>query len=206
MVDCRLVKTEEAAVDEAGRLGYPVSLKAGGPKIAHKSELGLIRLGLADAGAVRLAFRDLSAQLRRLPDRDAQTVLQPMVGPGVELIAGVRNDPAFGPVVVTGLGGVHVEVFGEVSVRLGPVDRATALEMFSETRAGVLLRGVRGRGPYDAEAAAEAVAALSRFAAAAQGVLAAVEVNPLVVLEKGRGAVGVDALLEAGSKDGGGER
>ena len=84
--------------------------------------------------------------------------------------------------------------FREAATRLGPVDRETALAMLRETRAGALLAGVRGKGPFDAEAAAEAIAALSRFGAATRGLLSAVEVNPLIALEQGQGAVGVDVL------------
>src|SRR5439155_4163569 len=187
MVACEAVATPDAAAETAARLGYPVALKGAAPGIAHKTELGLVRLDLDGPDAVRAAFVDL---LARLPRHDgAGLVLQRMAGPGVELIAGVRNDPAFGTVVVVGLGGLHVEVLREASTRLGPVDRETALAMLGETRAGALLAGVRGAGPFDAEAAAEAIAALSRFGAATRGILAAVEINPLIARARGRGAL-----------------
>ena len=198
MADCVAVASPDEAILAAERLGYPVALKGSGPALPHKTDLGLVRLGLDTPEAVRAAFAELAGRLRRhVPSGSgAGLIVQPMVGPGIELIAGVRNDPAFGTIVVVGLGGVHVEVFREASTRLGPVDRETALAMLDETRAGTLLAGVRGKGPYDAAAAADAIAALSRFGHAARGVLAAVEVNPLIVLDKGRGAIGVDVLLE----------
>lgn len=189
MVQSVAVTTPDVAAREAERIGYPVALKGVVPGVAHKTELGLVRLNLENAEAVRRAFDDIS-------ERADELRLEPMVGSGLELIIGVRNDPSFGTVVVAGPGGVHVETMRDVSVRLGPVDRATALEMLGETRAGELLAGVRGKGPFDAEAAADAIVALSRFGAATGGILASAEINPLIVLERGRGAVGVDVLLE----------
>jgi hypothetical protein len=99
-------------------------------------------------------------------------------------------------VIVVGLGGVLVETMGETSVRLGPVNRETALAMLGETRAGVMLGGVRGKGSYDSEAAAAAIVSLSQLAAATADLLASVEINPLIVLDRGQGAVGVDVLIE----------
>jgi len=98
-------------------------------------------------------------------------------------------------------GSTLVEVFREASMRIGPVDRQTALEMLNETRTGTLLAGVRGRGPFDLEAAADAVVALSRFGAATRGIVSSVEVNPLMVLERGRGVVGVDVIIELTTGD-----
>ena len=128
--------------------------------------------------------------------RTAAIVVQPMAGPGVELIVGVKNDPRFGSAIAVGLGGTFVEILREARVEMGPVTAEEARAMLDATRAGTILRGVRGKGPYDIDAAAEAIAALSRFGAATRDTLAAVEINPLIVLEKGRGAVGVDVLLE----------
>jgi hypothetical protein len=171
--------------------------------IAHKTDNGLVHLALNDAETVATAFLDLQQRLAALDGAadEPRIVIQPMVGPGLELIVGVNNDPHFGSVVVAGLGGVHVEVMREVSVRLGPVDRDTALTMLHETRAGQFLAGVRGQAPFDAEAAADAIVALSRFGAATRGLVAAVEINPLLVLDRGRGAVGVDLLLERLPRD-----
>jgi hypothetical protein len=120
-----------------------------------------------------------------------------MAAPGVELILGVRNEPGFGSFVVAGIGGIFVEIIDRASLRLGPVDEAEALAMLRETPAGRLLDGVRGKGPYDAAAAAQALAALSQLGAATLGRLASLEINPLIVHEKG--ATGVDVLIEAAS-------
>jgi acyl-CoA synthetase (NDP forming) len=194
MAECRIVDSAEAAAEAADSLGYPVVIKGGAEGLLHKSEAGAVRVGLADARAVRAAYDDVSAALTGRPG--AVVYLQPQAGTGIELLLGLRVDPAFGPVVAVGLGGTLVEVMKEASLRLAPVSVEEAAAMLDETRAGELLAGVRGRGPFDVAAAAEAIAAFSRFGAALAGDLAALEVNPLIVLPRGQGAVGVDAAFE----------
>jgi succinyl-CoA synthetase beta subunit len=105
-------------------------------------------------------------------------------------------DPGFGAVIAVGPGGTLVEVVGRASVRLAPLSVEVAREMLSETPAAKLLAGTRGAGPFDTEAAAHAIAAFSRFAHALRDEVAAVEVNPLIVLPQGQGVVGVDAVIE----------
>ena len=194
MAETLTVHSADEAVMAAERVGYPVVLKAAGADVAHKTERGLVRLGLPDAAAVRSAFADLTA---RAGCDGVTLVVQPMAGAGVELIVGIRNDAAFGSLTVVGLGGVYVELLGEAALRVGPVSTETAAGMLRETRAGAVLDGFRGAGPFDLGAAARAIAALSAFGAATHGLLAAVEVNPLIVLPRGGGAVGVDVLLES---------
>jgi len=198
MCSCIRVGSLAEAISAARDLGFPVVLKATSPDWAHKTELDLVRTGLRDAGAVAGAFNDLASRLRSMPDSSDRValILQPMVGPGIELIIGVRNDEGFGSIVVAGLGGIMVDVLHDAAVEIGPVTVAQARAMLERTRAGTILAGIRGRGPYDIDAASAAIAALSLLGEATQGVLAAIEVNPLIVLPKGSGAVGVDVLLE----------
>jgi hypothetical protein len=127
---------------------------------------------------------------------DAEIIVQPMVEEGVQLLIGARNDPRFGSIVVVGLGGTLVEVMKETSLRIGPVDAATAAEMLEETKAATLIAGTRGKGPFDKDAAIRAIIALSRFAHATSESIAAIEINPLIVRKIGQGALGVDLLLE----------
>ncbi len=194
MAACEPASSAEAASAAAAKLGYPIAMKGAGPGIAHKTELGLVRLDLADAAAVEAAFRDLQARLPRVPG--AEIVVQPIAGPGVELILGARPTRGFGTLVVVGMGGTYVEQLGISSHRLAPLDREGAIDMLDETPLGAILAGARGKGPYNIEAAADAIAAFSRFADAAGDVLASIEINPLIVLEAGHGAVGVDLLME----------
>ncbi|MHB1219582.1 MAG: acetate--CoA ligase family protein [Alphaproteobacteria bacterium] len=198
MCACTAAATRAEAIEAAKRAGFPVVLKATAPNLPHKTELDLIRLNLKDADAVGAAFDDLSRKFKAVPNvgEAAAIVVQPMAGPGVELIVGVRNDPRFGSAIAVGLGGTFVEILREARVEIGPVTPAEARKMLDATRAGTILNGFRGKGPYDIDAAAEAIASLSRFGASTMGTLSAVEVNPLIVLEKGKGAVGVDVLLE----------
>ena len=196
MIEARAVKSSTGAVDAAKAMGFPVVLKGCAPCLPHKSELGLVKVGLRDEGAVRTAYDDLAARLAKsLPSGAAhEIVVQAMAGEGVELIVAVRNDPHLGSFVVVGPGGLLVEVMGKASVRRGPVDLETAHAMLDETAAGMLLGGVRGRGPFDRNAAAEAIAALSRIGAMLHSVAATIEINPLIVTAKG--AIGVDLLIE----------
>ena len=196
MAACVTVGSAEEAVAAARGLGFPVVLKGTSPSLPHKTELGLVRLGLSDAAAVAAAYRAVHELLRRHAKDDplARMILQPMVGEGVQLLLGARNDPDFGSIVVVGLGGTLVEVMRETSLRIGPLERETARAMLGESKAAALLAGTRGRGPFDVEAALDAVVAFARFAHEARDAIAAVEINPLIVREKG--AVGVDLLLE----------
>ena len=198
MAPTRPVASAAEAVAAAAVLGYPLVLKGSAPDLMHKTEHDLVRLGLADEDAVARAFEELLAATRALVGASpgAGVVAQPMAGPGIELILGARAEPGFGMALAVGLGGTLVELVGRASVRLAPVDEGEARAMLAETPAGRLIAGARGRGPCDLDAALEAIVVFSRFAAATEGVLTAVEINPLIVLEAGRGAIGVDAVIE----------
>ena len=198
MAATRAVDSADAAVAVAAELEGPVALKGSAPGLLHKTEHGLVEIGLRGEVALRGAFAALRERLARIPGgRDEGRVLvQRMAGEGVELILGARHVPGFGTVIAVGPGGTLVELLRGASIRLAPVGRATALAMLEESAAGRLLRGVRGRGPFDRDAAAAAIVAFSRFAQGAGDALRAVEINPLIVLEAGRGVVGVDVVFE----------
>lgn len=149
-----------AAATREGLL--PAVVKAVDPALLHKSELGGVRLGLADAEAVGVAAEDM---VRRLAP--ARLVVEEQIDAtgAVELVCGVHQDPRFGPVLLVGLGGVLVEVFSDVAVALAPVDAPAALELLGRLRGAAVLRGARGRPPVDLAAAA-AIAALSHAGAA----------------------------------------
>jgi hypothetical protein len=196
MAPLRLATSQDAAVAAATALGFPVALKGVAPGVAHKTDLGLVRLGLVDEAGVRAAYAALDARLAEvLPAGAPRAVgVQAMTRRGIELIVAVRNDPALGSFVVVGPGGVLVEVIKRAAVRRGPIDMETAAAMLDETVAGQLLAGVRGAPPGDRAAAAAAIAAVSRLGALLHGTVATLEINPLIVLE--RGAIGVDLLIE----------
>jgi acyl-CoA synthetase (NDP forming) len=187
LVAARRVHSVDAARAAADELGYPVALKAAG--LLHKSDAGGVVLGIADAKALAAAVRDLR---ERLGQDDLALERMAPLADGVELILGCRWDARFGPLLTVGIGGLYTEVLADSRTALAPVDERTAARLLLELRGAALLRGARGRPPLDVPAAARAAAALSRFAAAHPEV-AAVEVNPLLVLSQG--AVGLDARL-----------
>jgi acetate---CoA ligase (ADP-forming) len=198
MVETVAVEGVREAVAVAREFGFPVVLKGASDLLPHKTEFNLLRLGVTTAAAVRTAYSELNAILARHAGDDGAVIVQRAAAPGIELILGVRNDSDLGPAVVVGLGGVHTEVFSDSSIRMAPVSRREARAMLHETRAGRLLRGTRGKGPYDIDAVVAAIVAMSRLAAAGAETLAAIEINPLIVHEIG--AVAVDVLVEAKQK------
>lgn len=192
------VKDAEQAVRAADRLGYPVVIKIDSRDIAHRTDVGGVRVGCRDPAAVRAAAVDVLASVRRhAPAARLDGVLvQHMVAGGLEMILGVKTDPLFGPAVVCGFGGIFVEQLRDVSVRVPPVGHAEALAMIDELRGTALLRGARGRAPADVEALADAIVRLAGLAEAHRQSLRALDINPLLVLEAGRGVVAVDWLIE----------
>lgn len=187
--------TRQAAVQAADALGYPVVAKILSPDIAHKTEIGGVLLNLADADAVAAGFDELLRRAaRHRPDARIDGVLvAPMLRGGVETIAGVVIDPAFGPMLMFGLGGIATELFRDVAFASAPLTTARAQALIDRTRAGALLAGWRGAPPADRDALADALVRLSHFAAAHAHVLAAVDINPLVVRE--RGCACLDAVI-----------
>ncbi|MGY6270748.1 acetate--CoA ligase family protein [Achromobacter denitrificans] len=177
--------------------GATVVLKVVSPDITHKSDVGGVKLGVRGEDNLRRAYADIMASVRQhRPDARIDGVLvAPMAPKGVECIAGVHCDPVFGPVVMFGLGGVFVEVLKDVSFRLAPFGRDEAMAMIREIKGYALLQGARGAPPCDIGALADALAALSRFAHARRADFDSVEINPLLALPEGQGAVALDAVV-----------
>jgi acyl-CoA synthetase (NDP forming) len=187
----------DEAVQAADRLGYPVALKVLSAEVVHKSDVGGVALGLTDAEAVRQQAQAMLARVgETVPEAEpAALMVQRMVDAGVEVILGGKRDASFGPVVMFGLGGVHVEVFDDVAFRVAPLGRADAEDMIREVRGSRLLEGVRGRAPADRETLIEALLGLSQLMMENPRVVE-VDVNPLLVLEEGAVAVDARAVLE----------
>ncbi|MEU8837813.1 acetate--CoA ligase family protein [Streptomyces roseus] len=190
----QLVTSAAAAVRAAGLVGYPVVMKASGPQLGHKTELGLVKIGLTSASQIRDAYRELTdiARYENVP-LDGILVCQ-MVERGVEMVVGVTQDQLFGPTVTVGLGGVLVEVLHDAAVRVPPFGEDQARAMLTELRGHALLEGVRGAPPADVDALVEVVLRVQRMALELDGVLSELDINPLMVLPRGQGAVALDAL------------
>jgi acetyltransferase len=169
------------------RIGYPLALKTAAAGIEHKSDRGGVRLGLADREALFEAYADIA---RRLGPR---VIVQAMAPEGFELAMGCVHDPDFGPLVMVSAGGTLIESFSDRRFALAPFDEAQALRMIEDLAVAKVMDGVRGAAPKDKRAAAKALARFSGMCAALGASAAEIDVNPLIVSE--RGAVAVDALL-----------
>jgi acyl-CoA synthetase (NDP forming) len=191
----QLVTSAAAAVRAASQVGYPVVMKASGAQIAHKTELGLVKIGLTSASQVRDAYRELTDIARYEGiSLDGVLVCQ-MVERGVEMVVGVTHDQLFGPTVTVGLGGVLVEVLRDTAVRVPPFGDDQARAMLSELRGRALLDGVRGGPPVDVDALVEVVIRVQRMALELGDEISELDINPLMVLPRGQGAVALDALV-----------
>jgi acyl-CoA synthetase (NDP forming) len=175
-VPVRLTRTAAEAAAAASELGFPVALKAVGPTILHKTEVGGVRLGLADEAEVAAAARDLKM---RLGNDLTDILLQPMVEGGVEVIAGVTNDPTFGPLVLYGSGGTLVELMADVAFRLQPLTDADV-----DSIGSALLRGYRGAPRLDEGALKDLLLRLSALVEACPEVRE-MDLNPVKVLARG---------------------
>jgi acetate---CoA ligase (ADP-forming) len=175
---------------------YPVAVKVLCAEIAHKTDVGGVALGVADGDALLAAIRRIAATVaERSPGaRVARVLVQPMVFGLGEVLLGYRVDRDVGALIMVAAGGVLTEIARDRSLRLAPIDLATAHEMIAELRALIALAGYRGRPAGDLDALAHAIVALSRLADDASIVEA--EINPLIVRPAGEGIIAVDALVK----------
>ncbi|MEZ5714175.1 MAG: acetate--CoA ligase family protein [Paracoccaceae bacterium] len=197
MVGEALVTTEAEALSAAQEIGSPVVMKGLADDFAHKTEAGLVHLGLSGPDDIRRAFADLEAKLsgHSLNGAPAPCLVQRMVKGGVEAILGMQNDPVFGPMILLGVGGIMTELMSDVALRRAPLSRRDVAEMIDETRLGQLLAGFRGSPAADRAALEEAVLRLSQLAVAHAGEIESIDINPLLVLPEGQGCVAVDGLI-----------
>ena len=192
VVDERHAATPADAVRAAATFATPVVVKLHGERLAHKTERGLVKLGLTGDDTVRAAAEALLAAATP-DDGDVDLVVAPMVAGTRELIAGMHTDDQFGRCVMVGIGGVLTEALGDVAFRLVPLTAADADDMLDELRSQALLGPVRSEPAVDRAAVRDVLLALSRLAEAEADVRS-VDLNPLVVCD-GR-PVAVDALVE----------
>jgi acyl-CoA synthetase (NDP forming) len=192
-----LVESREQAVSYARQLDVPVALKIQSPDLPHKSDIGGVRVGLSEPREIAKAFDEIMAKASRFkPDaRISGILVQEMIAGGTEVIIGVDNRSAFGPVVMFGLGGLFAEILADVSFRLAPLTPRDADRMIREVKCFKLLQGARGRPAADIAALRDALMRVSALAIDLSSELAELDINPLFVMPEGRGVIVGDALI-----------
>ncbi|MDF8334573.1 acetate--CoA ligase family protein [Novosphingobium cyanobacteriorum] len=192
-----LVQDPADAEAAAMSIGCNVAIKVVSPDILHKTEIGGVALGIDPKDAAATLEAMVGKVTASMPDARIEGYLvSPMITGGTECIVGVHTDPLLGPVIMFGLGGVTVELLKDVTMRLAPVTEDQAMDMIRSVRSFPLLDGFRGRAKADVVALAQAISALSRLAAANAETVRTIEVNPLLVLDKGNGILALDAVIE----------
>jgi len=193
----RMVKSAQEAVDIAAGIDGPVALKVQSPDILHKSEAGAVALSLRAADDVRAAYDKIMASAKAYnSSADIHGVLvQPMAPAGQEMILGVNQDEKFGPILMVGLGGIHVEVLKDVAFSPVPFGTDDARRLLDQLKGAALLHGVRGEAPADIDALVDLMVRLSKFAADHGEKIAEIDLNPVLVHPKGQGVSIADALI-----------
>lgn len=187
----------EEALDFAQSVGFPVALKIDSSKITHKTDVGAVALNICDPTALKANFETILANCNGCaPGEDLKVLVQKMAPEGIDVFIGMKMDDQFGPAIVLGMGGVLVEVLRDTSIRCAPVQRSDALEMIRELSGSRLFAGYRGKPAADVDALADAIVSVSRFAKDHRNRLLSLDVNPLRMLEKGKGVLALDALIE----------
>jgi acyl-CoA synthetase (NDP forming) len=194
VIETRLAKTKKEALAIAKEMGYPVGMKIVSPDVVHKSDVGGVKLGLANAAQVSRAYNDiLSAVEQKVPKARIEGVsIQKMARPGIEVIIGMSRDAQFGPVIMFGLGGILVELLKDVSFRIVPLTRRDASEMIKEIKGYALLNGYRGQEPVDVPSLEKLIVKVSEFIEKNPRI-EELDLNPLFAYKDG--VIAVDARI-----------
>lgn len=192
----KLATTADEAVQIAEAIGYPVVMKVVSDDIIHKSDVKGVELNLGSAAEVKEAWDRIHSNAKAaMPDaRISGLYVIKMVKGAEEIILGIKRDPSFGPVLLFGMGGIFVEVFKDVSFGVAPLSREDAMHMLEQTRAFTILKGTRGRNPRDMDAIVDALLRLGRLAVDFPEI-EELDINPLFVLDEGKGCVLGDARM-----------
>lgn len=192
-----LARSPEEAVQFAAEIGYPVVMKISSPDILHKSDIGGVRVNLADATAVRDSYELIEYRARKYSTNAPRIwgmLVQEMVPKGREMLVGVSRDPQFGPLVAVGMGGIYVEVLRDVAFRLAPISKQEVANQIRSIRTFPLLRGVRGEQPADLDSIEDVVLRISQLVCDFPDIVE-MDINPLVVYNRGEGAIVLDARI-----------
>jgi len=186
MVDYEIARNFQECRKAAQRFGYPVTLKTASSRTLHKTEQGGVRLNITSDATLKEAFNAIGAETY---------MVQKMAQSGFELIIGAKWDPTFGQVIIFGMGGIYTELIKDISVRMAPVNEKSALKMINEIQGSAILKGYRGKPPYDLQAVARCITSISRLLTDHPEIVN-IDINPLIVYEKDHGCVIVDAKIE----------
>ncbi|KUO69654.1 MAG: hypothetical protein APF77_15280 [Clostridia bacterium BRH_c25] len=189
-------RTAEEALIHAEELKFPVVMKVLSPDIQHKTEAGCVFIGISCKEQLEKTFRLIMENAKAYnPDAVVDGILiQEMAEKGLEIIVGMKKDPQFGPVIMVGSGGIYVEVFKDIALRLLPIDRYDAERMLMETKAYHVINGARGK-TYDMEKLIEVLLSVSKLIQQDDSI-EEIDINPFFIYEKGKGGKGVDALIK----------
>jgi acetyltransferase len=196
VLDSRLAKDEEECIQYAQEIGYPVVLKIVSPDILHKVDVGGVKLNIKDQNELKKAYNEVLYNVKSIkPEAKTWGVfVQKMCEKGKETIIGVNRDPHFGALLMFGLGGIYVEVLKDVTFRLIPIRELSAYHMIKEIRGYKILEGYRGEAPSDIDAIAECLERISQLVMDFEEIKE-LDINPLIVFEKGKGAKIIDARI-----------
>ncbi len=191
-----MAENEVQAMEAAEKIGFPVVLKVASPDVLHKFDFGGVKLNLKTKTEVRKAFQEIQKNvLAKKPDAEIKgMIVEEMAAEGKEIILGMNRDPQFGPILMFGMGGIYVEALEDVSFRLAPIRELTAMMMITRTKTHKILEGFRGEKAYDIEAIADCLKRLSQLVTDFEDILE-LDINPLIVYEKGKGCAIVDARI-----------
>jgi acyl-CoA synthetase (NDP forming) len=191
-----MAENEVQAIEAAEKIGFPVVLKVASPDVLHKFDFGGVKLNLKNKTEVRKAFQEiLKNVLARKPDAKIKgMIVEEMASEGKEIILGMNRDPQFGPILMFGMGGIYVEALEDVTFRLAPIRELTATMMITRTKTHKILEGFRGEKAYDIEAISDCLKRLSQLVTDFEDILE-LDINPLIVYEKGKGCAIVDARI-----------
>ena len=193
----KLAKTEEKAVSIAKEIGFPIVMKIVSPDILHKSDAGGVKVNIKDEASCREAYNTIltNAKAYKADANIHGVAIQEMAPWGTEVILGSINDSTFGPTMMFGLGGIFVEVLKDVTFRVAPVSKKSALRMISEIRGAPILAGVRGESPRDREILAETISRYAYMIVDLESDISESDANPVLVYEEGKGLKVVDARI-----------
>jgi len=189
-------RSSQEAAATATSLGFPVAMKVMGEEFIHKSDVGGVLLNLSNEDEVKDGYNRLAAILQTAESKTKEKaiLMQKMVSEGYEVFVGAKQDPVFGPVILAGLGGIYVEVLGDVTLRVAPVSAAEAQKMLGEIRGSQLLKGVSGQPRGDLEALIHIVRRISQLVCDLPQIQE-LDLNPIKVLPKGQGCLVVDCRM-----------